>query len=103
MDQWDTRITTEEIDAFMKKHGRMSTQTLAVLNKQHDFYEAFTTPIGQELTKDLMIRMDRLGAKMVEGTVSEEERLEYKVCREMFSEWMKRIKVYLVHAKKIRE
>ena len=103
MEQWDTKITTEDIEQFIKKHGKLGEQTLAVLNKQHDFYQAFKTPIGQELTKDLMTRMDRLGEKMVSGSVTDSERLEYQVCREMFSDWMKRIKVYLVHAKKIKE
>ena len=103
MDQWDIKISTEELDAFVRRHGKISLQTLSVLGKHHDFHEAVTSPIGKELTKDLMERMDRLALKIVDGTVTEDERVENKVCREIFAQWIRRIRIYLVHAKKIRE
>lgn len=99
----DKEINLEEIQEFTRRHGRpMANRLLSILGKHHDFYEAYNTKVGQELLKDLMAKMDMLLGKLVDGQITEEERLEYKICREIFDAWMKRIKIYTNHVNKLK-
>lgn len=101
-DSWAHNLTPKHVEEFQKAHGKAITRhVLAILGKNHDFYAAVSTPIGRELLKDLMDRMDELAVKLLSNGATETDKMEYNVRKQILDSWAQRIKVYEVHAQKL--
>ena len=102
-ESWGLNISIDDIEAFSKKHGAKPTKLLmAVLGKNHSFFHASQTEVGKELLKDLMNQMDNLMLKIVNDDATEEDKIGYRVRREIFTIWCEKINNYYKHAKKLK-
>ena len=91
----DSSVSLGDIEKFAQKHGRKRTEAImAALGKNVDFYNAVHTPVGQEILKDLMAMMEEKLALIVDGTATEEQRIEYKVMHALFGRWGTKIQRY---------
>lgn len=103
-DSWGPRLTKEDVDAYYQRHGAKPTKLImAVLGRNQAFYAAIQTDVGQELLKDLLPRMDVLLEKLADGSLTEEERIEYKVRKDIFERWAGKISNYYRHATKLKQ
>lgn len=96
-------ITYADIEKFLAVHGQKGAKTLSELSKRNDFAQAITDPIGQSLMKDLMTQMEMLLEKIIIEKASSEEKAEYRVCRKLFNEWVRKIKEYRNLKNKIKQ
>lgn len=104
MDEWDINLSPKDLEAFTEKHGwRNSQRIFSVLGRHSGFYEAVKSPIGKELLADAMKNMDYLLDKIADMTATDQEKLKYKAYEEIVLGWVKRIKIYTTHAKKLKE
>ncbi len=100
-DSWAFNITPKNVEDFQKAHGKQQTRHIfAIMGKHHDFYQAVSTKLGQELLKDMMAMMDTVLLKIADGTATPEETMEYRILKRIFDTWCQRIKIYEVHAQK---
>lgn len=87
-EQQERKITHVDIQACIKKHGsRKVSKMMSAFGKNLKVYEALKTEIGQVFFKDAMDRIASLLGKITEGDSSTEERLEYKITRDMLISW----------------
>jgi len=100
---YENEITIEGIEKFLSIHGQRGAKTLSLAGKQRPFIEALSSKMGQELLRDMMVRMEVILDKIIEETVSKEELAEYRVLRDIFKKWAKRIMIFEETKKKIKE
>ena len=103
LDEWDIEITPTQLENFLRKYKKPAVKVLEILGRNQPFYHAVHTPIGKELLKNLMDRLDVLSEKLVSGEMSAEERAEYQVCRTMLQDWSQKITKYQQLANKIKD
>ena len=100
---YENEITIDSIEKFLAIHGQRGAKTLSLAGKQRPFIEALSSEIGQELLRDLMVRMEVILDKIIEETVTKVELAEYRVLRDIFNKWAKRIMIFEETKKKIKE
>lgn len=100
----ETNITLKDIQDHTSKHGRRRTQMiLSRLGRKYEFIEVIKTSIGQQLLKDVMVRMDEIFNKNLKLKITEEERIEYEILKKLSETWIARIHSYLQTANKLKE
>lgn len=93
-------INKENLFKLVKSRGRMGQRTLDTLSRQKEFYEAIHSDKGYILLKDIIDREDQLLAKLTGSdptdvnAITQEERIEYKVIKELIFRWCNRINSY---------
>ena len=103
-DEWDINLTPGDVEAFIKKHGWQNSQRIfTVLGKYSEYYEAIRSPMGQAILKDLMDRINGKLELIASNEANDQDKIEYKVCCELLESHAKKIKIYLTHAKKLKE
>ena len=99
----DTKITTSDIDTFRAKGGRDAPRILEILGKQAQFYNAATTPIGQELLRDVIAMMEAALDPIINESATQLDRAKYSVAREIALSWADKISNYLSGIDKIHK
>jgi hypothetical protein len=84
-------LTRNEIDDFLKKARKRGERTLSLLGKYQEFIKALSTPIGNELLSDLITKHEILLDKISNLNATDEEKMMYKVVRELILVWSTRI------------
>lgn len=100
---FEQEITIETINKFRSIHGQSGAKTLSLAGKYLVFTEALSSEIGQEILRDVMIKMEILLEKIIEETASKKEHAEYRVLKDIFNRWAKKIAIFEEAQKKIRE
>jgi len=96
-------ITVEDLNRHRKKHGRKATaQLLGILGRRRPLYELVISPGGQLMFARLISRLDALLDKLVMGTASEEERIEYTVSVNFLSDNTDILVNYKKHSDKLK-
>lgn len=103
MEDLETKITLKDIQDHTSRHGHRKTQKiLSVLGRKYKFVEVIKTPIGQQLLKDMMMRLDELLEKNLKVKITEKERVEYDLLSKLTDTWIARIHSYLQTANKLK-
>lgn len=95
-------VTLSDIEAFLKKEGKHGERVLATLGKNSQFLNAISTPLGQELLKDSVARLEVLLEKIVNEQAEPKELAEYRVLRDLIYTWAERITKYVADLNKIK-
>ena len=90
-DSWRIEVTPEGVNKFLATHGTQGAKTLSLLGKGEKFYNTITSEMGQLLLNDLMVRMETLLIKIVGLTATDEEKIEYKLAKDLFDKWVAKI------------
>lgn len=91
----DRQLTLEDLEKYKLKHGsKQALRVLSVLGKNAGFVQAVRTELGQLIMQDLIVRMEVILEKIIDNTVKEEERIEYKLSRDLLDKWTARILTY---------
>ena len=90
-DSWRIEVTPEGVERFLATHGTRGAKTLSLLGRGEKFYNTITSEIGQVLLNDLMVKMEMLLIKIVGLSATDEEKIEYKLAKELFDKWITRI------------
>lgn len=102
-DAWHPQeITPATIEKFLQTHGKRGLKTLSLLGRNHDIYEFAASDIGRSLMSDLMIQMEKLLDKIIDGTAKEEETIEYRVTSKFYINLTEKIGRYLALQKKVK-
>ena len=100
----DQKVTLNEVENFLSiHHAKPADKLMVIISANLDFYTAISSPIGQELLKEIMDLMGSRLTKIIENTASDEERVEYKVLKKIFEDWLKRISAYLAAVNTIKQ
>ena len=103
-DEWDINISPGDVENFIKEHGWQNSQRIfTVLGKYSDFYDAIRSPVGKEILRDLMNRINAKLESIATNEANDQDKMEYKVCCELLESYAKKIKIYITHAKKLKE
>ena len=103
MDEWDVEITPQVIEDYVKRHNAKScTRIMSVLGKKQPFYQAIRTEIGRELLKDMIMKLEQLLEKAINDDITEKEKAEYRVLKELSETWAIRIHAYLQKVHKLK-
>lgn len=107
MDDWHVEITPETIERYAKKHGSSScARIMSVLGKKQPFYEAIRTEIGQELLKDVIQKLEILLEKSilddVKDPMTDNDKAEYRILKNLAETWAGRIHTYRNKVKKLK-
>jgi len=79
---------------LLKDRSKRGSDFREILMRQKEFSDAFNTPIGFELLKDLLAKGEELLKKISEDTATADEKKEYKIVKDMTLLWAKRIDAY---------
>ena len=90
-DSWRIEVTPEGVERFLATHGTRGAKTLSLLGRGEKFYNTITSEIGQVLLNDLMVKMEMLLIKIVGLSATDEEKIEYKLAKELFDKWVAKI------------
>ncbi|MHC4728106.1 MAG: hypothetical protein ACYS17_12860 [Planctomycetota bacterium] len=97
-------LKLSDIERHKQRHGpRKTAQIMSRLGKKHKFVEAVKTPVGEQLLKDMMVRMDDLLEKNLRQKMTDRERIEYEVLEKLSETWISRIYSYLQTANLLTE
>jgi DNA-binding PadR family transcriptional regulator len=95
--------TLKDFQEYINKVGRaQANKVIEILGEQNQFYEAFNTPIGRELLKDAVNRVDELNRKIWKEEESDMERAEFRVLKQLISRWSKKIDAYVKNLEVIK-
>jgi len=90
----ESALSYKEIEDFVRVLGRRANETLSYLGKNKQFINAISTPVGQELQRDIVLRLDELIGKIWEETASDQERAEFRALKGIQESWIKKINGY---------
>jgi len=85
---------SQQIDMFLKKHGRTGSRVLSFLGFHRAFIQAISSEIGRELLKDLMSLMDNRLDLIINMEAGDNEKAEYRAYLKLFNIWAGRIQKY---------
>ena len=74
----ETTVTAEQLADFLRRKGRVGSQTLSVLGKYRPFVEAINSEVGKEILRDAILVHESLLTKVADLTATPEETMEYK-------------------------
>ena len=109
MDDWDVgEITPQTLERFTRKHGAKNcTRIMSVLGKKAAFYEAIRTDLGRELLKDIITKLEILLDKQIEDSsddpMTQNDKAEYRVLKNLADTWALRISRYRSQVQKLKE
>lgn len=95
-------VTMADIEEFLRKEGKHGERVLATLGKNSQFLNAMATPLGQELLKDSVARLEVTLEKIVNEQATPQELAEYRVLRDLVYTWAERITRYVSDLKKVK-
>lgn len=98
----ESNVSHNEMEEFLKKGGKRAAQVLSILGKQQQFLKALSTPIGQELLRDILEMMEERLEKIVKEDADEGIRAEYRVLRTLAGKWRDRVNSYYDGLKKVK-
>ncbi len=88
-------ITIADLETHAAKHGQKATsKVLSLLGQRKPLYDIVMSPGGQLLFAKHLNRMNELLDKLVNGKVTESQRLEYKIRLEFLQSSVKILKNY---------
>lgn len=95
--------TLKDFQEYINKVGRaQANKVIEILGEQNQFYEAFNTPIGRELLKDAVNRVDELNRKIWKEEENDMERAEFRVLKQLIGRWSKKIDAYVKNLEVIK-
>lgn len=97
-----TNITKEEADLFLTKFKKRGERTLSLLGKQQEFIKAMSSDIGQQILNDLIQEHELLLDKIASIKATDEEKMQYKVVRQMLMLWSNRLAAFTDLIKEIK-
>ena len=100
---FEQEITVAGIEKFLSVHGQRGAKTLSLAGKQRGFIEALSSDVGQEILKDVMVKMEILLENIIQEKSTNKERAEYRNLRDIFNRWAKKIMLFEEAKKKIQE
>ena len=89
------------IDDFRVKHGKKADIALTQLGKSLDFVQAINSPIGQELLKDDVIRLDELMEKIYNENATSQELAEFRYLKGRIAKVKTRLNAYVKQTQEI--
>ena len=90
----ETTVTAEQLANFLRRKGRVGSQTLSVLGKYRPFVEAINSEVGKEILRDAILVHESLLTKVADLTAAPEETMEYSAIRKVIMRWSDRIAKY---------
>jgi len=102
MTDWkQEEITSASIDEFLRIHGKNGVKTLSLLGRNHDLFEFASSDIGTKLLRGIMVKMEQLLEKIIDGKATAEETMEYGVNARFFNTVADKVSLYLKSQKKV--
>lgn len=101
-DDWSLGLSAADVGAFLQTHGTKGTKTLSLLGRNQPAYEAVTSPVGQVILRKVMAQMENILEKITNLEDTAEERIEYKVLKSCFDDWVGIINTQQKAANKIK-
>ena len=89
------------IDNFRKKYGKKADLALNQLAKLNEFVQAINSPIGQELLKDDIMRLEDISSKIWTEEVTKEELAEFRYLKGRVAKVTERLNNYLKQSQEI--
>ena len=79
---------------YVKTRGKRGQRTIEILGRNLKFLDAFNTPVGFEILKDLCQMHEQMFDKIAALTASDEDKIRYKVLQELINRWSESIAAY---------
>jgi hypothetical protein len=80
---------------YVRTKGRSGDRTVEILKDNEAFLASFNTQIGFELLKDLCGKHEELLNKISRLDADVNDRVEYKVVKDLIIKWSDRINAYI--------
>lgn len=84
------RITADEINTFIKKHGIKGKEAVETLARTDAFAEAFESEIFQENVVDAIASLQHLLEKIWNETADDVDRADFRALKRLISTWQRR-------------
>jgi hypothetical protein len=96
------KFTTKEFNDYLLKEGKSAKKIISVLAKNSAFMAAMGTSIGQEILKDVVIRMEEILDLIVEEKDDADIRAELRALKHITNTWAQRVNSTQAAAKKAK-
>lgn len=98
-----TDFSVQEVERFLstrkKKEGE---RVFKALGKTQGFFQAINTPLGQEILSSVVERMEIILERIINEEADAKEKAEFRVLRNITSEWSDKINTFQKAAAEIR-
>ena len=96
-----------DMENYVNRHGikgkEMLGALLNTLNKNEQFFNALQSPLGRELSADLVIIIAEKLDKIVDETADDKDRADFKAAKNLQARWANRINEYDRSLKQFKE
>ena len=100
----ELRLSQDMIDSFVKRSGeKRANRILTIMGKNQQFVNAISTPLGQEILRDVLVMMEERLDKIASLTATPQETSEYKILKELTEKWRDRINNYITGIQEIQK
>ena len=83
-----------KLQQYITKNPKQGARVLSQLGKNHQFVNAISDPVGQDIMRDAINQMEGLLEKIVNEESTDAERAEYRAYRRILDRWTERINRY---------
>jgi hypothetical protein len=85
-------ITGHDMDKFLAVHSKQKGVLVTGFIKANiGIASALSSDIGKDILKESLSRMNYLLEKIVDNSIDDEERVEYKILRSIITKWADKI------------
>lgn len=98
----DRRPTRDEVEGYLARMGKRGAATLSTLGKLQPFAECLETELGQALLGTTIVRYEELLEKVSELKATDEDKVEFRITKQILLEMATRLGDYSRKVKEIK-
>ncbi len=84
-------IVKSKIESFLRKTGKRGAAVISVLGKNEQFINAISTPLGEELLRDVIVIMEEKLELIYNEKASTEDKADFRALKRISERWVGRI------------
>lgn len=83
-----------KVNKFLERTGRRGATILSILGKNAQFIKAISTPLGEELLRDMIVMMEEKLELIYNEKASEDDKADFRSLKRISNIWISRINKY---------
>lgn len=97
-------FSVSELENFLSRRKKKEGERVfKSLGRTQSFVNAINTPLGQEILTTVIERMENILEKIINENSDDKERAEFRVLRNITSEWSEKINTFNKAKEEIRK
>ena len=90
-----SEFSINELESFLSRRKKKEGERVfKALGRTQSFFQAINTPLGQELLSSVVERMEIILERIISEDADNKEKAEFRVLRNITSEWSEKINTF---------